>query len=52
MATRRNKRRVRKTRRGGYRQYLSNVGYSSGYQPMFDRGMSSPSAARMVSNWN
>lgn len=49
--TRRKRIRKRKTR-GGYRQYLSNVGFSTGYEPLFNPSMASPSAARMVSNWN
>jgi hypothetical protein len=52
MATRRKRNRRRKTKRGGYRQYLSNVGFGTGHQPSFDPSMSSPSAIRMVSNWN
>ena len=55
MKTRRRKHRVktRKTRktRGGYKQYLSNVGYSNGYEPLFDRTMNSPSAIRTATNW-
>ena len=47
--TRRKKPR-RKTR-GGYKQYLSNVGYSNGYLPMFDNTMNTPSAIRTSFNW-
>lgn len=36
---------------GGYRQYLSNVGFSTGYNLGFDRTMNTPSAIRTVSNW-
>ena len=42
-------RKSRKT--GGYRQYLSNVGFSTGYNLGFDRTMNTPSAIRTVSNW-
>jgi hypothetical protein len=52
MATRRNRNRRRKTKRGGYRQYLSNIGFSTSHQPLFNPSMASPSAVRMVSNWN
>ncbi len=52
MATRRKRNRKRKTKRGGYRQYLSNVGFSTGHQSAFDTSMASPSAIRTVSNWN
>jgi hypothetical protein len=51
MATRRKRIRKRKTK-GGYRQYLSNVGFSTSHQPLFEPSMASPSAVRMVSNWN
>lgn len=56
MKTRRRKHRrvkTRKTRktRGGYKQYLSNVGYRNGYEPLFDRTMNSPSAIRTATNW-
>lgn len=51
MKTRRT-RKVKKTRkRGGYKQYLSNVGYRNGYEPLFDRTMNSPSAIRTATNW-
>lgn len=53
MKTRRRKHRKVKTRktRGGYKQYLSNVGFSNGYEPLFDRTMNSPSAIRTATNW-
>lgn len=56
MKTRRT-RKVKKTRktrkiRGGYKQYLSNVGFSNGYEPLFDRTMNSPSAIRTATNWS
>ena len=48
----RNQRKTRKTRkRGGYKQYLSNVGYRNGYEPVFDKTMNSPSAIRTSTNW-
>ncbi len=43
------KQKSRKT--GGYRQYLSNIGFSTGYNLGFDRTMNTPSAIRTVSNW-
>jgi hypothetical protein len=46
----RNQRRSRKVK-GGYKQYLSNVGFSNGYQLDFDRTMNTPSAIRTSSNW-
>jgi hypothetical protein len=55
MKTKRNQRNQRKSRRfrksGGYKQYLSNVGFSNGYQLGFDRTMNTPSAIRTASNW-
>ena len=50
MKTRNQKRKIRKTR-GGYKQYLSNVGYRNGYEPVFDNTMNSPSAIRTATNW-
>jgi hypothetical protein len=48
----RNQRKSRKYRKiGGYKQYLSNVGFSNGYQLNFDRTMNTPSAIRTSSNW-
>lgn len=54
----RNQRKSRKLRKsrnyrkiGGYKQYLSNVGFSNGYQVDFDRTMNTPSAIRTASNW-
>ena len=45
-------RKQRKSRKiGGYKQYLSNVGFSNGYQVDFDRTMNTPSAIRTSSNW-
>jgi len=44
------KKRQRKTK-GGYKQYLSNIGFSNGYQLGFDRTMNTPSAIRTSSNW-
>jgi hypothetical protein len=47
-----NQRKSRKYRKiGGYKQYLSNVGFSNGYQVDFDRTMNTPSAIRTSSNW-
>jgi len=50
-----NQRKSRKSRKyrkiGGYKQYLSNVGFSNGYQLDFDRTMNTPSAIRTASNW-
>jgi len=51
------KRRTKRTKprrktRGGHKQYLSNVGYSNGYFPLFDNTMNSPSAVRTAFNWN
>jgi hypothetical protein len=56
MKTRQNQRNQRRSRRlrksrGGYKQYLSNVGFSNGYQLGFDRTMNTPSAIRTASNW-
>lgn len=56
MKTKQNQRNQRKSRkfrksRGGYKQYLSNVGFSNGYQLGFDRTMNTPSAIRTASNW-
>lgn len=45
------RRRPRRKTRGGYKQYLSNVGYSNGYLPLFDRTMNTPSAIRTAFNW-
>ena len=47
----RKQRKQRKKTRGGYKQYLSNVGFSNGYEPLFDRTMNSPSAIRTATNW-
>ena len=48
----RKSRKIRKYRKiGGYSQYLSNVGFSNGYQLDFDRTMNSPSAIRTATNW-
>ncbi len=44
-------RKSRKQKKGGYKQYLSNVGFSNGYQLGFDRTMNTPSAIRTSSNW-
>jgi hypothetical protein len=51
MKTRRTKRKARKTKRGGYNQYLSNIGFRNGYEPSFDRTMTTPSAIRTATNW-
>jgi hypothetical protein len=51
MKTRRRKTRKVKKTRGGYKQYLSNVGYRNGYEPGFDTTMNSPSAIRTSTNW-
>ena len=53
MKTRQRKsRKQRKSKKtGGYKQYLSNVGFSNGYQVAFDRTMNTPSAIRTASNW-
>jgi hypothetical protein len=51
MKTRTRKQRKQKRTRGGYKQYLSNVGFSNGYEPLFDRTMNSPSAIRTATNW-
>ena len=48
---RRNKRRSRKTKRGGHRQYLNNVGFSTSYEAGFDPSLLTPSATRMATNW-
>ena len=45
------RRRPRRKTRGGYKQYLSNVGYSNGYLPLFDNTMNTPSAVRTAFNW-
>jgi hypothetical protein len=50
MKTRRNRRPRRRTR-GGYKQYMSNVGFSTGYSSEFDRNLTTPSATRMTTNW-
>ena len=42
-------RKQRKT--GGYKQYLSNVGFRNGYELGFDRTMNTPSAIRTSTNW-
>lgn len=47
--TRKNMKSKRKT--GGYRQYLSNTGFSTGYSSEFDRSLSTPSAIRTTTNW-
>ena len=48
-------RKTRKTRKtkqkGGYKQYLSNVGFRNGYELGFDRTMNTPSAIRTSINW-
>jgi hypothetical protein len=51
MKTRTRRQRKQKKTRGGYKQYLSNVGFSNGYEPLFDRTMNSPSAIRTATNW-
>ena len=51
MTRRRIRRRRTRKQRGGYKQYLSNVGFSNGYEPAFDRTMNSPSAVRISKNW-
>jgi hypothetical protein len=51
MKTRTRKQRKQKRTRGGYKQYLSNVGFSNGFEPLFDRTMNSPSAIRTATNW-
>lgn len=53
MKTRRRRIKRRKTRktRGGYKQYLSNTGFSTGYSSGFDRSLSTPSAIRTTMNW-
>lgn len=48
--TRGRKLKRRKTR-GGYRQYLSNTGFSTGYSAEFDRNLVTPSAVRTTTNW-
>jgi hypothetical protein len=45
------RRRPRRKTKGGYKQYLSNVGYINGYLPGFDRTMTTPSAVRTAFNW-
>ena len=45
------RRRPRRRTRGGYKQYLSNVGFSNGFIPSFDRTMNTPSANRTAFNW-
>ena len=49
----RKNRKTRKTRKikGGYKQYLSNVGFRNGYELGFDRTMNTPSAIRTSTNW-
>jgi hypothetical protein len=49
----RKSRKSRKSRKqkGGYKQYLSNVGFRNGYEPVFDRTMNTPSAIRTSTNW-
>jgi hypothetical protein len=50
MKSKRNRnRKLRKTRRGGYRQYLSNVGWSTGFQA--DHTFNTPSASRTTTNY-
>jgi hypothetical protein len=51
MKTRRIRKQRKQKTRGGYKQYLSNVGFSNGYEPLFDRTMNSPSAIRTATNW-
>jgi len=41
----------RKQKKGGYKQYLSNIGFRNGYELGFDRTMNTPSAIRTSSNW-
>jgi hypothetical protein len=49
----------KQTRKGGYRQYLSNVGWSTGYQTLpttnlrgYDSALASPGMmARTTTNW-
>lgn len=47
----RTRKRIRKRKRTRGGQYLSNVGFSNGYQTNFDNTMSSPSALRISDNW-
>jgi len=55
MKSRMRRRKTRKTRKtkqkGGYKQYLSNVGFRNGYELGFDRTMNTPSAIRTSTNW-
>ncbi len=51
MKTRNQRKRKVKQTRGGYKQYLSNVGFRNGFEPLFDRTMNSPSAIRTAINW-
>jgi hypothetical protein len=52
MRTRNRRRRNKRTRKtGGYKQYLSNVGFRNGYETEFDRTMTTPSAIRTATNW-
>jgi len=51
MKTKKRVKRTRRRTRGGYKQYLSNVGYSNGYVPLFDQTMNTPSAIRTAFNW-
>jgi hypothetical protein len=53
MRTRKRKQtKQRKTKiKGGYKQYLSNVGFRNGYELGFDRTMNTPSAIRTSTNW-
>jgi hypothetical protein len=44
-------RKSRKQKIGGYKQYLSNVGFRNGYELGFDRTMNTPSAIRTSTNW-
>ena len=59
MKSRRQRRNRRKTRKGGYKQYLSNVGWSTGYQTLPTGSFGGNSAlaaspglvARTTTNW-
>jgi len=51
MTRRRNRRRRTRKQKGGYKQYLSNIGFTNSYEPTFDRTMNTPSAIRIFKNW-
>jgi hypothetical protein len=51
MKTRRVRKIKRRKTRGGYKQYLSNIGFSTGYSAEFDRNLATPSANRTTTNW-